>query len=410
MQRWIPWFILGLICLVIVLAYRKYTAVSVAPEPDTETEAFTSSPPEISGNLRVCKVYYTSNMDICNRPVLMDDSDAAIDNSNMNYYQLDSNVVQNHIRRLETIASGSRTEGQSNALIGLKRVLADIDTLPFKNTCQLEMTGLNESTLHPYKINQPYDGTERHGNPLHWAFCYSNVATNDLPSSIRTDRVFQRVFQDTHVDYTHPLSSTMHRRFDMKSMYNDDLLNLHCALYTNSLIQGGSAVSAFHNTRMMELTLDAAQVARLSTASGNTTTTLTITRMRPVRVLNGVLVADPISTAEAKKSFLSLLEVIRTQSAFMHRQKAFNPTLYKMRFHLCTADTQAVPANVLTNKIYNKYIQLMVPKPIHQPISQIMRLRPSFQTQVYDFITPHGPVDDLVFSMPDIDDLVIQQT
>jgi hypothetical protein len=357
-------------------------------------------------------VYYTSNVDICDRPTLLSVSNTDVDANTVNYYTLGKAEVQSHITRITGIPSITPT--QRSALADLKRVLADIDSLPFKNTCKLEMASLKESQRHPRKTLTDYDGTDRRGDPLHWAFCYyptaADTTPNDgrrIPAAIRNSNTFKRVFEDSSTDYNH--ESGTHRRYDMKSLYNDDLLNVHCMLYENRILEGGSSVSAFANTLMMEYILNESDVSALSQAtSGGSNIKLTILRMRPVRIQGGVLVEET-NAQKIKLTYLRLIELIRTQNAFMHRQKTYNPTLYKLLFHLCSASSTALTASQTTLPvIYDKYIQLMVPKPLNIPITQILKYKPDVaanQTQIYDFYTqpPMGDISDMTFNITGLD-------
>jgi hypothetical protein len=292
--------------------------------------------------------------------------------------------------------------------VDLKRVLADIDSLPFKNTCKLEMASLKESQRHPRKTLTDYDGTPRRGDPLHWAFCYyptaADTGPNDgrrIPPATRQSNTFTRVFQDTTVDYNH--DSGNYRRYDMKSLYNDDLLNVHCMLYENRILEGGSSASAFQNLLMMEFIVKDTDVSSLAQSTAPITK-LSILQMRPVRVKGGVLVAETNATI-VKLAYLRMIELIRTQTALVHRQKAYNPTLYKLLFHLCSASSSSLKGVQPESVIYDKYIQLMVPKPLTIPVSQLLKLKPAYDTKttIYEFYSQHGDISDMQFNLTDLD-------
>jgi hypothetical protein len=240
-----------------------------------DTEPFeTPNLPILEGTLRPCAVYYTKNVDICDRPNFIstgteDALDGAVDNDAINYYSLGKTEVTEQRNRLDLIPTATRTATQSTALDNLRRVLADIDSLPFRNTCKLEMTHLQETTAHPFKINTTEEGTDRRGNAIHWSFCYYPKANDTTPGAVnrilpatRTDPRFTRVFKDSQTNYA--LGSTtgpILQRYDMKSMYNDDLINLHCFLYSESQREAGGSASAFQGTQFMELILDRTDVA-----------------------------------------------------------------------------------------------------------------------------------------------------
>lgn len=432
MSRQLVWVILGILCIsIVVYSYHQYrvswaplepfTTVSAPPEQSLEAAVWTPAPLKrvgsLEGSLRSCAVYYTSNVDICDRPVYnsTEPLDTLVNQDAINYYALGKDTVNGQITRLES--DTNRDAQKNNALANLKRVLADIDSFPFKNTCKLDMSNLKEATQHPYKINTAYEGEARRGNPEHWSYCYYRTAADTTPGA--TDRIstetrasipFTRVFQDTRATYASESAGTL-QRYDMRSMYNDDLLNLHCMLYSSSLEAGGS-VSAFHNTKFMECTLDVSDVASTNTK------TLRIRRLRPVVIFNGTLITEP-SAVETKKAYLRFIDIVRSQSALVHRQKAYPLTVYKLLFHLCNAaSSPIVPGSGTTGTTnettlaYNKYIQLAIPKPIRGTGSsadkQLLTLKPSYastELQIYDFYAqpPGGDISDMSFDIADLD-------
>jgi len=401
MSRLLVWVILGILCLfVLVYSYRHYRSSTTVSEPFSET---------LSGTLRPCAVYYTSNVDICDRPSYNSDMGSLSNVVNLdaiNYYTIGSNEINDQIIRLE--ADTARDTLKNNALANLRRAMADIEKLPFKNTCKLEMTSLQEATQHPYKINTDFEGTARRGNPIHWSYCYYPTsadttlgATNRIPPSVRANSTFTRVFQDTQMDYQSASAGTLHR-YDMKSMFNDDLINLHCLLYSTNIEAGGS-ISAFQNTKFMECILDGSDV-RSATAK-----TLRILKMRPVVIYNGTLILEPLP-AEIKKAYLRFIDIVRTQDAFIHRQKSYPLSVYKLLFHLCSASPSAIPGSTgMTNLVYDKYIQLAIPKPVRGSDTQLLKFKTAYNTipslQIYNFYNqpPAGDISDMVFNIGELD-------
>jgi hypothetical protein len=404
------WVILGIICICIVV-YLTYANWPVS-EPFTDTAA---PPPTLTGDLRECTVYYTKNVDICDRPNFIPSSEEdtlenAVDRGDaMNYYSLGKTDVSKQHERLAGISETTRTHIQTNALENLKRVLADIDSLPFKNTCKLEMTNLKETNAHPFKINVAGEGTERRGNPIHWSFCYYPTAADTTPGAVhrispetRADPRFTRVFQDTQAEYR-STSGLALQRYDMRSLYNDDLINLHCFLYENNAREGGGSISAFQGTQFMEIILDRTQVLE------GTSKTLRIIRMRPVKIQDGMLV---VSTT-TKNAYLSFLELVRTQNSLIHRLKSYPITVYKLMFHLCTAQAKLIEgSNAMPQLAHNKYIQLAIPKPMKRQGSAVplLSFKQSYTSdlQIYDFITnpPNGDISDMTFDIAELDNRI----
>lgn len=401
------WVILGIVCISI-LVYLTYAYWPVS-------ESFTDAPPlpALNGSLRPCAVYYTKNVDICNRPNFIplgeeDTLDNAVDRGDaINYYSIGKTDVSVQHDRLMDIPETTRTSIQVNALENLKRVLADIDSLPFKNTCKLEMTHLQETNAHPLKINTTGEGAERRGNPIHWSFCYYPTAADTTPGAVnrilpetRADPRFTRVFQDSQVAYRSASTGAALQRYDMRSMYNDDLINLHCFLYENNVKEGGGSISAFQGTQFMELILDRTQV--LEGASK----TLRILRMRPVKIQDGMLV----ESTPTKNPYLSFIELVRTQDSLIHRLKSYPITVYKLMFHLCTAEAKPIEgSDTVPQLVHDKYIQLAIPKPMKRQGSAVplLSLKPSYvpELNIYNFITnrPYGDISDMTFDIADLD-------
>jgi hypothetical protein len=396
---------LGLLALIGVwMAMRP--ATGLAPGPTGLSENFEDLGPLRSGE---CRVYYTKNVDICDRPnadiTNPNELITKVDANALNFYSLGKNEMESQKTRLETIAANARTASQNSALGDLKRALADLDSFPFKNTCKLEMANLVEVASHPMKINQDYDAGRR-GDPLHWAFCYyptanDALASNRITAERKNSPEFKRVFKDSQVEDRY--NNQTYHRYDMASLYNDDLLNLHCALYTDRVLNGGGQTSAFQGTRFMEWTLDAGAVM-------NKDRTLTIRRMRPVKIENNLLVLES-SPVEKKKSYLSLLQLIRTADSLVHRQAKYSPTIYKFLFHLCSAPPPApAAASVITSgeRISNQLIQLVVPKTFGKDAQALFKLLPSDTRSIYNFITnrPYGDISDMVFNLSNLDSLI----
>jgi hypothetical protein len=347
-----------------------------------------------------------------------------VDQNNMNFYMMGSNEIATHIRRLETTAS--RTATQNSALTDLKRAVADIGSFPFENTCKLDMYGFNEVSSHPYKINTTYDN-ERRGDPLHWAFCFypensgTNAETELATRRIRESPEFQRVFRDSTAEL---LASnvgaagagvggaaagsqpTRHRRYDMRSFYNDDLLNLHCRLYDNSAISAGNLVYSYNDTRLIEITLPST-----IPVSGR----LPIQRMRLVVVKDAKLFVENDGQA-IKRALLGLTETLRTEEAFLQRPRKYTPTAYKFLFHLCdSTQNQAAVAGAIAKPLaHTKMIQLVIPKqaPFSMPdVLKRIGFTAEEETQgrlIYNFFNqrPYGDINDMRFSMSHIDNCI----
>ena len=406
--RLLLWIVLGILSIAILAyAYRAYGGDG--------TESFTTgtgsreSPFPLNSSLRECAVYYTSNVDICNRPDFIGTTEPLelhVDRDDINYYSIGKPDVQSQFERLVSSNVG-RTATQNTALGNLRRVLADIDSLPFKNTCKLPMVSLKEATEHPYKINTATEGTDRRGNPIHWSYCYYPTNADTIPSgqrippTTRADTKFTRVFNDTQATYTSTSETSPLRRYDMKSLYNDDLLNLHCLLYTTSVLEAGNTVGAFQNTRFMECILNSTDVRSA------TEKTLRIVKMRPVVIFNGTLILEP-NALDRKKAYLKFIELIRTQNTIAHRKKAYPVSVYKLLFQLCNAQPSPIPnSSAMTDLVHDKFIKLAIPKPVRSAETHLLTFKSTYtpELDIYNFVTqpPQGSIDDMPFDVATLD-------
>lgn len=405
--RWVA-FILILLLFTVVLWASASTALRPLESFTTAaSKTFDFDTANASQQMETCSVYYTSNIDICKRGYPTEPiTDEIIDGNSVNYYMMGSNEINIHIRRLETTAT--RTPIQNDTLRDLKRALSDIDTFPFENTCKMDMYGFNEVRSHPYKINTPYD-QERRGDPLHWAFCFypeSLSRTADATASneaIRQSPEFKKVFQDSTVDLLASNASgsapTRHRRYDMRSLYNDDLLNLHCLLYKNSAISGGNSVNTYNDTRLIEITLPSSILP--------TTGRISIQRMRMVRIKDAQLFIEN-DFSQIKKGFLALTEVVRTQDSFIQRIKNYSPSVYKMLFHLCDStrtETASGSTSMEMELAHNKMLQLIIPKQSSFTLPNFLKSKNGNEQTIYNFYTqrPFGDISDMRFNITHID-------
>lgn len=258
---------------------------------------------------RPCTVYYTKNVDICNDSV-------------NNWYRkakTDIYATSNQILLNQRLGCNISIE-DTQTLATINKVLEDYDSLPFKQQCKLTMYGLSEPSTHPYKINLKDDAPKR-GDPSHWAFCLEENPLKVHPgSNLKTNPAFTKVFQPSGLGIKFP-DNVVRERYDMKSLYDDDLLNVHCAMYEGLSIQSGSISSTYNGRDMLEVSYDI--------------NTKRITGVRPVYYHNrGIYVSN-----ETRKTnmYAKLFEITRNGNEFVVKRKNYKPIIYRMLFNLCNA-------------------------------------------------------------------------
>lgn len=269
---------------------------------------------------RPCNIYYTKNIKLCDEGW---------------YKKYDLQLLREKIRELQSKDPSTLTQEEKTELESLATINQDIDTLPIKQQCKLEMYGLSEATTHPYKINVDNDARKR-GRPEHWAFCFEEPSLVNK-AYIKDHASFKQVFQPTNMNVKFEDNITR-KRYDMKSMYDDDLLKLYCHMYSGLEIKSGQNTSIFNGRDMMELSVD---------DNGK------ITSMRPVYLKDGAVYLH--KPEEALLMYRRLFDIIRTPKQFLLKQRNYKPTIYKLLYHLCDA-----PAN--DNIAVDKMIEMIVPK------------------------------------------------
>lgn len=307
------------------------------------------APPTMS--TRPCNVYYTKNTKLCDEGW---------------YKKYDTQIIRQKIQELQSKDPNSLTPEEKTELQNLSIVNQDIDTFPFKQQCKLELYGLSEATTHPYKINTDTDARKR-GRPEHWAFCFEEPALANN-TAIKEHPSFKQVFQPTSMNVKFS-DNTTRKRYDMKSMYDDDLINLYCHMYSGLEVKSGQNTSIFNGRDMIELSID---------DNGK------ITGVKPVYYKDGAIFTHSQDTAI--QLYKRLFNIIRTSKQFLLQQASYKPTIYKMLFHLCNAPTQE-------NLAVDKMIEMIVPK-TDPRIEDFFKLSPEL---MYDFS-----------HLVDISDLVIE--
>lgn len=329
---------------------EKYIHYNAPPQTKSksveEKESFdTESPTRVEANPRPCNVYYTKNIDIC-------------DDSINQWYKKPKDVLQTRKEELDTKRiANTISSAESAELTTINKVLSDYDTLPFKQYCKLQMYGMIESTSHPYKINTEDDAGKR-GNSGHWSFCFEDSLLKNKPE-LKATKEFQKVFEPTNKDFEFS-DGKVAKRFDMVSMANDHLLDLHCKMYENQLVERGSINTLYNGRKMLEVSFDK--------------NTKRITGVRVVYYNNGALYVS--SATDQLNALLRLFELIRQPTNVLIRPRSYKPTMYRMLFNLCNAGAVAPDPNVTDNGrslAHPKSIELVVErqKPLFQSFIQL---------------------------------------
>jgi|APGre2960657444_1045066.scaffolds.fasta_scaffold00035_18 hypothetical protein len=266
---------------------------------------------------RQCNVYYTKNKQLC------DDGW---------YLKYDTKLMREKLAALKLKPESTLTAAEKEELEKLSIVNTDIDTFPFKQRCKLDIYGMKEATTHPVKINTDDDAGKR-GAPNHWAFCFENseLKTRD---DIKDHKTFKKVFEDANLAVKFP--DATRKRYDMKTLYNDDLLNLHCHMFSELKIESGQNSALYNNRVMLELSL---------TDEGR------IESIRPVYFKDATIFVH----AKPAEVYNTFMKVVRTPKQFVFELKNYKPTIYKLLVGLCTA-----PPN--PNLGEKNVIELVVPK------------------------------------------------
>ena len=372
-------FIITVVCtisILIIVAFlsiewnHTYNIKSIAYRPPTinATESFTVATREIDApsgmTPRKCNIYYTSNIDLC-------------DDTTTHWYRYPRDYITSTIASLNTKkTNGTITPSEDQTLTKLKRVMTDYDDLPFKQYCKLEMYGMTEPSTHPYKINLNYDA-EKRGDPSHWAFCLEDNGLKNSPS-IKSNPAFTKVFEKSGLDIKFPDGTR--ERYDMKSLANDHLVDLHCVMYNTQQIQSGDISPVYNDRDMIEVEINP--------------TTRRIIAVKPVYYNQAGIYLS--KTARARNMYRRFIEVLQQPTQFIIRQRSFKPTIYRLLFNLCnaTALTNAPNPNATyqgDSLAHPKSVELIVERQKY-PIDSFFVLPQ--QQAVY--ITGYGDISDLV--------------